>query len=190
MGAGIREYGGRGDRVGARITELDFEILDGVTAEQRDPRLAEFVEAAAENGADRFRFEAFFRKCCDRQRRQRPAAHRIDVADGIGGGDLAVAVWVVDNRREKIDGLDERRAALPPVHTRIVRGPEVDQDTVVGGRGNVTQHLSELACGEFARSTSAGNHLRQTHGHWLLSWRRSSGSGRSWTSRPTRPRDP
>ena len=80
----------------------------------------------------------------------------------VGGGDLAVDVRVVDDRREEIDGLHERRSALPPIHTRIVRGPEVDQDTVVGLRGDVTQHLSELACGEFARSTGAGDHLRQT----------------------------
>jgi hypothetical protein len=30
------------------------------------------------------------------------------------------------------------------------------------------QHLSELAGGEFARSTGAGDHLRQTLGHFLL----------------------
>ena len=29
-------------------------------------------------------------------------------------------------------------------------------------RGNVTQHLGELACGEFARSTGAGGVLRQS----------------------------
>jgi hypothetical protein len=35
-------------------------------------------------------------------------------------------------------------------------------------RGDVTQHLSELASGEFARSTGAGDHLRQTLGHFSL----------------------
>ena len=54
-----------------------------------------------------------------------------------------------------------RALGIEPVHTRIVRGPEVDQDTVVGGRGNVTQHLSELASGEFARSTCAADHFGQ-----------------------------
>jgi hypothetical protein len=33
-------------------------------------------------------------------------------------------------------------------------------------RGDGTQHLSELASGEFARSTGAGDHLRQTLGHF------------------------
>jgi hypothetical protein len=61
--------------------------------------------------------------------------------------------------------LHERWPALPPVHTRIIRGPEVDEDAVVYLRGDVTQHLSELACGEFARSTGAGHHLGQTLHH-------------------------
>ena len=112
--------------------------------------------------------EPLLREAGDRERGQRTAAHRVDVADRVRRGDLAVDVRVVDDRREEIDRLHERRPALPPVHTRIVRGPEVDQDTVIGLRGDVTQHLSELACGEFARSTGAGDHLRQTLGHSVL----------------------
>ena len=72
---------------------------------------------------------------------------------------------VVDDWREEIDRLHQRRSALPPVHTRIVRGPEVDKDPVVSGCRYGAQHLSELARGEFARSTGAGDHLRQTLGH-------------------------
>ena len=83
----------------------------------------------------------------------------------LGPGDLAVDVGVVHDRREEVDRLHQRGPSLPPVHTRIVRGPEVDQDTVIDLRGDVTQHLSELASGEFARSTGAGDHLRQTRGH-------------------------
>ena len=95
--------------------------------------------------------------------------HCIDIADGVRRGDLTVHVGVVDDRREEVDGLNERRTSLPSVHTRIVRGPKVDQDPVVNGRGYVTQHLSELASGEFTRSTGAGDHLRQALGHTLLS---------------------
>ena len=71
---------------------------------------------------------------------------------------------------------------IPPVHTRIVRGPEVDQDPVVGLRGDVTQHLSELASGEFARSTGAGDHLRQTLGH-SFSFSCESGPRDAWHAR-------
>ena len=102
------------------------------------------------------------RKPGNRERRQRTAAHRVHVAQRIRRRDLAVGEGVVDDRREEVDGLNERRTALPPVHTRIVRGPEVDEDTVVSRDRDGAQHLSELACGEFARSTGAGDHVRQT----------------------------
>jgi hypothetical protein len=59
--------------------------------------------------------------------------------------------------------LDERRPRIPSVHTRIVRSPEVDEDTVIRGDRDGAQDLSELAGGEFARSTGAGNHMRQSH---------------------------
>ena len=111
------------------------------------------------------RFESVFRHRGDRQRGERAAAHRVDVADRVGRGNLAVDVRVVDDRREEVDRLHERRPPLPPEHTRIVRGPEVDEDAVVGVRRDVTQHLSELACGEFARSTGAGDDLRKSLGH-------------------------
>ena len=102
-----------------------------------------------------------FGKAGDRQRGERPAAHRIDVAQRIGGGDLAVDVRVVDDRREEIHRLHQRRPTLPRVHTGIVRSPEVDQDAWIGLSWYVAQDLSELASGEFARSTGAADHLGQ-----------------------------
>ena len=157
------------DRSGDGVPEFDFLILHGVAAKQRDARFAQLVESAAKDFADGPGLEALFRERGDRERGQRPAAHRVDVADGVGRGDLAVDVRVVDDRREEVDGLHERRSALPREHTRIVRGPEVDEDAVVGRGWDSAQHLSELACGEFARSTGAGDHLGQTlvHRHFL-----------------------
>ncbi|HEV8317693.1 MAG TPA: hypothetical protein VGQ10_09795, partial [Vicinamibacterales bacterium] len=43
--------------------------------------------------------------------------------------------------------------------TGIVRIPEIDQNPGVVLQRDVTQHLGELASGEFARSTSAAHHL-------------------------------
>ena len=136
-----------------------------MAAEEHDTRLAQFVESAKEDRANRVAVEPVFRKACDGQRGQRASAHRVDVADGIGRGNLAVHVRIVHDRREEIDRLHDRGSALPPVHTRIVRSPEIDQDPIVSGCRDGAQHLSELASGEFARSTGAGDHLRQTLGH-------------------------
>jgi hypothetical protein len=78
---------------------------------------------------------------------------------------LSVGVRVVHDRRKKIHGLHERRPARPGVHTRIVRSPEVDQDTVIGRVRDVAQDLGELASREFSCSTSAGRVVGQTAFH-------------------------
>jgi hypothetical protein len=68
--------------------------------------------------------------------------------------------------------LHERRSTLPQVHTGIVCGPEVDKDTRIVLRRKVAQDLSELAGGEFTRSTRAADHLGQPllseHGHEVI----------------------
>ena len=106
--------------------------------------------------------EPVFGKAGDRQRRQWPPAHRVDVAQRVRRRDLPVDVGVVDDRREEVHRLHQRRPRLPRVHTGIVSGPEVHQDARVGLRRNVAQHVSELAGGEFARSTSAAHQLGET----------------------------
>ena len=97
----------------------------------------------------------------DRERRQRPPTHGIDVAQRVRRRNLAVHVGVVDNRREEVHCLHQRRPALPRVHTGIVMSPEIDEDPWIGGRRKAAQDLSELARGEFARSTGAADHLGQ-----------------------------
>ena len=163
--AGIGEDSSGINRTGDRVAELDFPILDRVPSEERDTGPAQRIEAAAKNGADRRAIDPFSGEARNGERRQRTSAHRVDVAQRVGGSDLTIGVRIVDDRGKEIDRLHQRRSPLPPVHTRIVRGPEVHQDAVVDRCGDVTQHLSELACGEFARSTGAGDHLRQTLGH-------------------------
>src|SRR5262249_53504677 len=134
-------------------------------AEERNAGLAQLVVPALKNRGDRRAVEIVFGKAGDRERRERPGAHRVHVTHRVGRGNLAVDVRVVDDRGEEVNGLYERRSPLPLVHTRIVRGPEVDEDPVVSVEGNGAQHLSELARGEFARSTGAGDHLGQSFRH-------------------------
>ena len=63
------------------------------------------------------------------------------------------------------------RVVIELVHTRIVRGPVVDQDPVVVRHGHVAQHLGELTSGELARSTGAGGVVGQALLHWSVSSR-------------------
>src|SRR5207344_3032284 len=106
-GAGVGQDARGIDRTGHRIAELDFRVAYGVAPQQRHPRFAQFVEAAAENLFDDVGLEAVLRERRDGERRQWTAAHRVDVADGVRRSNLAVGVWIVHDRREEIDGLHQ-----------------------------------------------------------------------------------
>ena len=171
--AGVREHAGRIDLAGDGVAELHFVVAHGVAAEQRHAGLAQLVEPAGEDGGDDGGIEIALRKPCDGERGQRLPAHGVDVAEGVGGGNLAVRVRVVDDGREEVDRLDKGRPSRPGVNARIVGRAEIKQDPRILLSRNATQDLGELARGEFARSTGAGDHFGQTLCHWLL----VSGSG-------------
>ncbi len=84
------QHARRIDVAGHRVAELHLAVLHRVAAEQRDAGLAQHVEAAAKIAYDVSR-RAVLGKRGDRQRRERPAAHRVDVAHRVGRGDLPVA---------------------------------------------------------------------------------------------------
>jgi hypothetical protein len=69
---------------------------------------------------DDFRWQEVSGDTHDVQGRERPASHRVHVREGVGRGNLAVHDRIVDNRREEIDGLDERTVAIDAVNTGIV----------------------------------------------------------------------
>ena len=113
--AGVGKDAIRVDGAGHRVAEFDLAILHGVAAEQRHARFAQLVEPAAEDLRRLRRCrDASCWKRRNRQRRQRPPAHGVDVAQRVGRGDLAVDVGVVHDRREEVHRLHQRRAALPP----------------------------------------------------------------------------
>ena len=62
-----------------------------------------------------------------RQRHDRPAAHRVDVGDRVGRGDAAEVERIVDDRREEIGGGDQRLLVVQPVDRRVVGGLGADQ---------------------------------------------------------------
>ena len=63
------------------------------------------------------------------------AAHGVDVAHGVGRGDLAEGVGVVDDGREDVDRLDEGRARRRAVDAGVVAGVGRDEDARVEDAG-------------------------------------------------------
>ena len=148
------------DLSGDGIAELDLRVLDGVPAEERDASLAENTDPAGEDAAEHGRI-GVSRIRRNRQGREGPAAHCVDVAQRVGRGDPSVHERVVHDWSEEIDCLHEGPLVIQLVHTRIVRGPIVDQDPVVSMYGQIAQDPGELTSRELARSTGAVRVRRQ-----------------------------
>ena len=87
-------------------------------------------EAAGENALEG-RDVGFVGEANERQRSQRLTTHGVDVAERVGGGDLAEDVGIVDDGSEEVDRLDERRLRRELIHAGIVGMIEADQNVRV-----------------------------------------------------------
>lgn len=93
------------------VAELDVVVADGVAADYRAVRLFHFIEAAANNLLEDCRI-AFFGKANDGESGDGLAAHSIDIAERIGGGNLAKREWVIYDWCEKIHCLYKREIVV------------------------------------------------------------------------------
>jgi hypothetical protein len=151
----------RVDQPRDRVAELDLRIAHAVAAQQRAARLAQLVEPSLHDLACPLGREVPLREGRDRERGERLSAHRVDVGERVGRGDLAERVGIVHHRREEVDGLDQRARLVQPEHTGVVAGPMVDQHPGVVVLGQAAQDLSQLGRAELAGSTRAGHPLGQ-----------------------------
>ena len=78
------------------------------------------------------------------ERQQRPPAHGVHVAQGVGRGYLAVRVGVVNYWRKEVERLDDRRVVVELVHGGVVSGGDADQQVWVGDRGQLAQNLGQV----------------------------------------------
>ena len=86
-------------------------------------------------------------KSSECQRERDSASHRIDVADGVGGGDRAVVVRIVEQRRKEVDGGDQCTLGIERIHRGIIERCEPDQHVGVRAaraRRESGQHRHEL----------------------------------------------
>ena len=92
--------------------------------------LAHFLRAALQNLLQIVQV-ALRRVGQDGKRRDGAAAHGIDVAQCVGGGDGAVSERIVYDRREEIHGLHKGKLRRQLVDAGIVGGVEAHQHVIV-----------------------------------------------------------
>ncbi len=97
-----------------------------MAADHGDSGLARLVAAATQD-LDQHAFVEFRGKGDDVEGEQRHSAHRVDIAQGVGGGDRTERVRIVDDGREEIQTGDDGMVAVPGIHRRVVGGVEADQ---------------------------------------------------------------
>jgi len=84
---------------------------------------------------------------------QRPAAHGINIADGVCGGNASEIVGIIHDGGEEIDGEDDAGLGVDAQDSRIVVGVEPDDQSLVDGEVNPGKQLLEVTRTQLSRST-------------------------------------
>ncbi len=128
----------------------------GARPGDRDAGGAAHRRPAFEDAANGLRRQPGDRHAHQRQREDRPAAHRVDVADRIGRGDAAEVVRIVDDRHEEIGRRDQGLLVVEPVHGGVVGGLDADQQCGRDRhRRRALEDLREHARGDLAAAAAA-----------------------------------
>ena len=150
------------DGAGDRYTVLELGVLDGMPADQYYPGLVHLVNAAFEHVPEDGDIHGFLGKADDIQSRQGLAAHGVNVAQGIGDGNLAELIGIVDDWREEIDRLDDSQVFGKLIYAGVLRSLHSGDEIGVGTEGQAGQRLGEVTRTYLASSTRAMNGLGET----------------------------
>ena len=169
--AGLRASGGAdqvsGDFSGDGEAVLGFFVDDGVSAGDDGACFADLVGSAAEDVGDDVGGE-ILGEGGDVEGEEDASAHGVDVGHGVGGGDRAELVGVVDERGEEVEGLDERAIVIDRVDGGVVGARESDEQLgVLGGRElgtEMAQHVSQALGAELGASTAAAGEVGEADG--------------------------
>ena len=81
-----------------------LDRVDGVATGDGNARRCTGRTTAIQNAANGLRAQDTHRHAHQRQRHDRPAAHGIDITDGIGGSNSSKVEWVIDDGHEEVGG--------------------------------------------------------------------------------------
>ena len=140
---------------------LQLFVDDAVAADDDGPGRSHALGPTPDDVGEHVEIKLPFRKPDDVEGRDRLAAHRVDVAQRVGGSDLAERVRVVHDRREEIDGVDDRQVVAQAEYSRIVGRLGSDDQIRMIERREAVQHVHQVGRAELRRSTGRGYLLRE-----------------------------
>jgi len=158
---GVREKPVGTRLAGHAETELQLLVDDGVPADEHRTGLAHLVLPATQDLRQHGVRELAGREADDRERREWLSTHGEDIGQRIRGGDLSEDIGIVDDRREEIDGLDQREIVAHDEDPRVVEGLPPHDDSAVGVHRHAAQRLGQVTRTQFGGSTSAAREARE-----------------------------
>src|ERR1700689_1652834 len=113
------------DHAGNRVAEFQLVIADRMSSDDGATRFRHFRETAAQDLFEDLR-RTGSRKRQDSERGNWPAAHGVHIAERVGGSDLTEKLWIIEDGREKIHGLNDGEIVGEAIYGRVVAGLETD----------------------------------------------------------------
>ena len=143
-----------------RETVLELFVDDRVTADDEGAGLVNFVLPTAQDLGEHAQRKRVRWKADDVERSERLTAHGIDVGEGIRRCDLAKGVWIIDDRREEVDGLHEREVVGQHEDPRVIEGLATDDQVGIGPVRERRERSRQVTRTQFGGSTSATRECR------------------------------
>ncbi len=142
-----------------------FKHVDAVAAGNRNARFTADAGAALEHAAYNLGRQLGNRHAHQRQRHDGRAAHGVDIGQGIGRRDATKIKRIVDYRREKIGGGNQRLIVVKPIDGSIIAGLGTHQQfRRHQALRRPCQNLGQQGGGNFATATSAMGKLGKRYG--------------------------
>lgn len=110
---------------------LRLRILDGVSACNNGSGFLDLVCTALHDFCHNVHRQAS-RETDQIHRQRRVAAHRVNIAEGIGCRNLTKGIWVVHDWREKVHGLHDRQVISNLIDQSVVAGVKTYDQFFVG----------------------------------------------------------
>src|ERR1700677_5215662 len=107
------------DESGDGVAKLGFVVANAVATDYDASGFNHFGQSAGENVFQNFEV-SFLGKTHQCQRSNRASAHGVDIAQRVGGGDLAENVGIIHDWREEIDGLHQSLIGRDLIHSGVV----------------------------------------------------------------------
>src|SRR5438045_1734033 len=149
------------DAAGDGEAVLRLAVEDGVATRNDGTGLSDLIGRTLEDPLQLCE-RRILRPRRDVQREQHLATHRVDVRHRVRRAYRARGVRVVDDGREEVEGLDDRRMGRDEIHGRVIGHIQADEQL----RGSLliahrTQYLRQRARAQLGSSAGAGGERRQ-----------------------------